>query len=134
MEYEILDEKTVVSYLRNRPELAAVFPDPENLIAREVGDGNLNLVFIIENEKNTLQSAILKQALPYLRVAGESWMCCLASNHAIEPAKSRKINNRNRSKTHSRNWGDCQIGGEVQKHIQHNLRRKHGIDGFPSET
>ena len=74
MEYEILDEKTVVSYLRNRPELAAVFPDPENLIAREVGDGNLNLVFIIENEKNTLQSAILKQALPYLRVAGESWM------------------------------------------------------------
>jgi 5-methylthioribose kinase len=39
----------------------------------EVGDGNLNLVFIVRNEANPTQSVVLKQALPFLRVAGESW-------------------------------------------------------------
>ncbi|MEZ4716023.1 MAG: hypothetical protein R2851_08035 [Caldilineaceae bacterium] len=41
--------------------------------AREVGDGNLNLVFIVENADDPGQSVVLKQALPYLRVAGDSW-------------------------------------------------------------
>ena len=36
----------------------------------EVGDGNLNLVFIVTGEKGTL---IVKQALPYVRLVGESW-------------------------------------------------------------
>ena len=37
---------------------------------REVGDGNLNLVFIVTGETG---SAIVKQALPYVRLVGESW-------------------------------------------------------------
>lgn len=37
---------------------------------REVGDGNLNLVFIVEGEKGTV---IVKQALPYVRLVGDSW-------------------------------------------------------------
>ncbi len=37
---------------------------------REVGDGNLNLVFIVEGAKG---SAIVKQALPYVRLVGDSW-------------------------------------------------------------
>ena len=37
---------------------------------REVGDGNLNLVFIVEGEKG---SVVVKQALPYVRLVGESW-------------------------------------------------------------
>jgi 5-methylthioribose kinase len=37
---------------------------------REVGDGNLNLVFIVEGEAG---AAIVKQALPYVRLVGESW-------------------------------------------------------------
>ena len=37
---------------------------------REVGDGNLNLVFIVEGPEG---SAVVKQALPYVRAAGESW-------------------------------------------------------------
>ena len=37
---------------------------------KEVGDGNLNLVFIVEGEKGTV---IVKQALPYVRLVGESW-------------------------------------------------------------
>jgi 5-methylthioribose kinase len=37
---------------------------------REVGDGNLNLVFIVTGEKGAV---IVKQALPYVRLVGESW-------------------------------------------------------------
>lgn len=36
----------------------------------EVGDGNLNLVFIVEGSAGT---AIVKQALPYVRLVGDSW-------------------------------------------------------------
>ncbi|CAN5260292.1 S-methyl-5-thioribose kinase [soil metagenome] len=36
----------------------------------EVGDGNLNLVFIVTG---ALGSIVVKQALPYVRVVGESW-------------------------------------------------------------
>jgi 5-methylthioribose kinase len=37
---------------------------------REVGDGNLNLVFIVEGEDG---GVVVKQALPYVRLVGESW-------------------------------------------------------------
>jgi 5-methylthioribose kinase len=37
---------------------------------REVGDGNLNLVFIVEGERG---GVVVKQALPYVRLVGESW-------------------------------------------------------------
>lgn len=37
---------------------------------REVGDGNLNLVFIVDGPKG---SAVVKQALPYVRLVGDSW-------------------------------------------------------------
>ena len=37
---------------------------------REVGDGNLNLVFIVTSPAGAL---IVKQALPWLRVVGEGW-------------------------------------------------------------
>ncbi len=37
---------------------------------REVGDGNLNLVFIVESPQGAL---VVKQALPYVRLVGESW-------------------------------------------------------------
>jgi 5-methylthioribose kinase len=33
----------------------------------------LNLVFIVENAANPTESVVLKQALPFLRVAGDSW-------------------------------------------------------------
>lgn len=37
---------------------------------REVGDGNLNLVFIVEGAQG---AAVVKQALPYVRLVGDSW-------------------------------------------------------------
>lgn len=37
---------------------------------REVGDGNLNLVFIVEGPAGAV---VVKQALPYVRLVGDSW-------------------------------------------------------------
>ena len=37
---------------------------------REVGDGNLNLVFIVEGDRGAV---VVKQALPYVRLVGDSW-------------------------------------------------------------
>ena len=45
---------------------------PENLDCQEVGDGNLNLVFIVTNKENQ-KKVIVKQSLPYVRCVGESW-------------------------------------------------------------
>jgi 5-methylthioribose kinase len=73
MAYQALDTKTVIDYIKNRPAMQRIFPSAASLSAKEVGDGNLNLVFIIQEEGNAQHSAVLKQALPYLRVAGESW-------------------------------------------------------------
>ncbi len=42
----------------------------ESWQVREVGDGNLNLVFIVTGSAG---QAVVKQALPYVRLVGESW-------------------------------------------------------------
>jgi 5-methylthioribose kinase len=44
--------------------------EPAGWRVREVGDGNLNLVFIVEGPVGGL---VVKQALPYVRLVGESW-------------------------------------------------------------
>ncbi len=44
--------------------------EPSDWRIREVGDGNLNLVFIVEGET---AGVVVKQALPYVRLVGESW-------------------------------------------------------------
>jgi len=73
MTYHALDTTSVVDFVRNRPATADFFPDGANVVTREVGDGNLNLVFILENSSHGQNSLVVKQALPYLRVAGDSW-------------------------------------------------------------
>jgi 5-methylthioribose kinase len=45
-------------------------PRPDDWRVSEVGDGNLNLVFIVDGPAG---SVCVKQALPYVRVAGPSW-------------------------------------------------------------
>lgn len=49
---------------------ARVGPQPAQWLVREVGDGNLNLVFIVEGP---VGSVVVKQALPYVRLVGDSW-------------------------------------------------------------
>lgn len=71
--YYALDTDTVVDYLRTCPATRDLFDHHAPLTATEVGDGNLNLVFIVQNERDPEQAVIVKQALPFLRVAGDSW-------------------------------------------------------------
>jgi len=71
MAYQPLNDRTVIDYIRSRPALASVLGG--DLVAREVGDGNLNLVFIVTPPDKPNEGVVLKQALPYLRVAGDSW-------------------------------------------------------------
>lgn len=73
MAYHALDEKTVANYVKSRPAMERIFPRGARLEAKEVGDGNLNLVFIVTEPTHPERGAVVKQALPYLRVAGDSW-------------------------------------------------------------
>ncbi len=76
MAYAALDNSTVLDYLRTVTALEGILPPDADLSAREVGDGNLNQVFIVQGRSQDgtpSGSVVLKQALPYLRVAGESW-------------------------------------------------------------
>ncbi|MEM4235194.1 MAG: S-methyl-5-thioribose kinase [Candidatus Methanomethylicaceae archaeon] len=73
MPYHPLDTHTVIDFVRNREATKHFFSDHASITAREVGDGNLNLVFIIEETSGSNRSLVVKQALPYLRVAGDSW-------------------------------------------------------------
>ena len=61
--YEPLDSRSVVEFVR------PVLPGASR--AEEIGDGNLNLIFRVFDGGDG--SVIVKQALPYLRIVGESW-------------------------------------------------------------
>ncbi|MEK0314324.1 S-methyl-5-thioribose kinase [Cohnella sp. 56] len=67
--YHPLSEAEAIEIARTFTE---VFPSGEQLVSREIGDGNLNLVFHI-TQPATGRSLIVKQALPYAKVIGESW-------------------------------------------------------------
>jgi 5-methylthioribose kinase len=71
--YRALDVTTVIAYVRARPELLEVFREGEALDAVEVGDGNLNLVFKVWAQADKTRTVVIKQALPYVRLVGESW-------------------------------------------------------------
>src|SRR5258708_13299492 len=69
--YRPLDDKSVISFVSQiEPVTDALGGSPKSWQAREVGDGNLNLVFIVSGAKGAV---IVKQALPYIRCVGESW-------------------------------------------------------------
>ena len=69
--FEALTVETLAGRLGGLDPLRArLGEDPTAWRVREVGDGNLNLVFIVEGEKG---GAVVKQALPYVRLVGESW-------------------------------------------------------------
>ena len=67
------------TYLAERPALAARLGGTAALWRiQEVGDGNLNLVFLIHGPGGSLCA---KQALPYVRLVGESWPLPLSRAH-----------------------------------------------------
>lgn len=67
--YHPLTFEEAISFARSIP---GHFPADAKLDCQEIGDGNLNLVFHI-TDQNGGKSIIIKQALPYAKVVGESW-------------------------------------------------------------
>jgi 5-methylthioribose kinase len=78
-EYRVLHEADLRDYLAALPEVAARLGGaPASWSISEVGDGNLNLVFIV---KGAAGGVAVKQALPYVRLVGESWPLPLSRSH-----------------------------------------------------
>lgn len=77
--YRILNETDLRDYLAGIAAVAAQLCGPaDRWSITEVGDGNLNLVFIV---KGTSGGLAVKQALPYVRLVGESWPLPLSRAH-----------------------------------------------------
>lgn len=69
--YQELSVDTIASRLKTIDAVTSrIGTDTSKWQVKEVGDGNLNLVFIVEAPEATL---IVKQALPYVRLVGDSW-------------------------------------------------------------
>lgn len=69
--YHALDAQSLPAYLAGLPHIVARLGGrPCDWTVDERGDGNVNLVFIVEGP---LGGVCVKQALPYVRMAGEGW-------------------------------------------------------------
>ncbi|MDF0495606.1 S-methyl-5-thioribose kinase [Bradyrhizobium yuanmingense] len=78
-DYRILHEADLRDYLAGLPDIAALLGgEPASWAITEVGDGNLNLVFIVKGARGGIA---VKQALPYVRLVGESWPLPLSRAH-----------------------------------------------------
>ena len=71
--YHPLTVERVPDYLAAIPAMKPRLAGAGRLDCAEVGDGNLNLVFTVRRGENGPGVAVVKQALPYLRCAGEGW-------------------------------------------------------------
>ncbi len=69
--YRIFTDRDVVDHLADLPEARERLGGaPRDWRVRDVADGNLNAVFLVDGPDG---GVCVKQALPYVRVAGESW-------------------------------------------------------------
>ncbi len=72
MQYKQLDKVGIVDYLKNIKEVMDFFTS-EDIEADEIGDGNLNFVYLVKSIENPSKALIVKQAVPYLRCVGEEF-------------------------------------------------------------
>jgi len=70
-DYEHLRADTVPGYIAANPVLRELIDANDIQRVEEVGDGNLNLVFIVKDRSG--RGVVLKQALPYVRLVGPDW-------------------------------------------------------------
>ncbi|WP_372593385.1 S-methyl-5-thioribose kinase [Actinotalea sp.] len=92
-QYEFLTAETVPAYLASVPSLRARVDVDRIRTVSEIGDGNLNLVFLVHDEDG--RGVVLKQSLPYVRMVGEGWpmtperekheVDSLLAHHALVP-------------------------------------------------
>jgi len=77
--YRILQEANLRDYLAGLSDVTdRLGSSPASWSISEVGDGNLNLVFIVKGSSGGIA---VKQALPYVRLVGESWPLPLSRSH-----------------------------------------------------
>ncbi len=91
--YEFLTAETVPAYLAAVPALSARVDVGRLATVSEIGDGNLNLVFLVHDQDG--RGVVLKQSLPYVRMVGEGWpmtpdreqheVDSLRAHHALVP-------------------------------------------------
>src|SRR2546427_501613 len=99
-DYRPLDEAGIRPHLPRLPAIRdALGGDPAGWTVTEVGDGNLNLVFIVRGPAAGL---VVKQALPYVRLVGDSWPLPL-----------------------DRAWYEWQALSEQARHVPHLLPKLH---------
>lgn len=82
--YEELTESSAVALAIR----LGLIRESSHLTCTEIGDGNLNYVFHIYDHKQA-KGLIIKQALPYAKVVGESWPLTL-DRARIESAKTHQ--------------------------------------------
>ncbi|MGC0421726.1 S-methyl-5-thioribose kinase [Embleya sp. AB8] len=82
----ILTSAEVPAYVAARPALRDLI-DPGTLTVTEVGDGNLNLVFVCADA--TGRRLVLKQALPYVRLVGPEWP--MTEQRAVREAAALEV-------------------------------------------
>jgi len=71
MSYKILTSDILKDYILEIDTIRDYLSEGE-ITVEEIGDGNLNFVYIVSNINNQ-KSLIVKQAVPYLRIAGEGF-------------------------------------------------------------
>jgi 5-methylthioribose kinase len=86
--YRPLNDGSLPQVLAEVPEVHHLLgPDAPGWTVEEVGDGNLNLIFIVKGQR---ASVVVKQALPYVRLVGDSWPLPLSRAHYEHMALSEQ--------------------------------------------
>ena len=90
--YKILNNDLIKEYVDSTPEIRNLLLESSDSIDKievdEIGDGNLNFVYIIKGLK---KSIILKQAVPFLRCVGEEYpLSRVRMTFEIEALKTEK--------------------------------------------
>ncbi len=72
--YKILNNDLIKEYINNTPKVKSLLLNESESVDKldisEIGDGNLNFVYIVKNGE---KSIIIKQAVPFLRCVGEEY-------------------------------------------------------------
>jgi 5-methylthioribose kinase len=77
--YRALSDGSLPDVLASVPQVCDQLGGaPSQWSVQEVGDGNLNLVFIVRGPQG---SVVVKQALPYVRLVGDSWPLPLSRSY-----------------------------------------------------
>jgi 5-methylthioribose kinase len=105
-----------------------LFTNTSALTCEEIGDGNLNLVFRIVDH-HSKKSIIIKQALPYAKVVGESWPLTL-QRATIESHALRQFADVAREYVPKVYYSDQQLAVTIMEDLSHlDIVRKGLIKG-----